>query len=114
MADILTLPRPEFRQLRKTPFVWRRKDGLQVFRTVDDVYDDGKVWMHVSLSYPNRLPTYEDMVVVKREFIGDDRVAYQVFPDKEKHINHHPYCLHLWCCLEGPILPDFSFGGLTI
>lgn len=28
-----------------------------------------------------------------------------------KHVNKHPYCLHLWSCLDGPVLPDFTRGS---
>lgn len=29
-----------------------------------------------------------------------------------RHVNKHPYCLHLWRCLDGDVVPDFTRGGL--
>lgn len=75
---------------------------------------DGKLWQHVSLSRKSRIPTYDDMKYVKSLFIGDDKTAYQIFSKLDNHVNIHPYCLHLWCCLDGEILPDFTNGAGSI
>lgn len=91
----------------------RHLSGLGVIVSVAKELD-GKRWMHVSLSYRNRLPSYTDLVEAKNLFIGEEKTAYQVFPAKEKHINIHPYCLHLWHCLDGDPLPDFTHGGDSI
>lgn len=64
-------------------------------------------WLHVSASYADRLPTWEDMRAVKETFCGTDREAYIVLPPTERYINDHAFVLHLWCCLDGPMLPDF-------
>lgn len=89
-----------------------RSDGLKVLISVSRIMaGDGKTWIHVSLSRESRLPTYEDMVSVKKLFVGDDRQALQIFPPKAKHINHSPNVLHLWCCVEGDGLPDFGRFG---
>lgn len=72
---------------------------------------DGNSWKHVSLSRKSRLPTYEDMKIVKSKFIGDDIEAYQVFPAASDHVNIHEYCLHLWSRVDGKkALPDFTHG----
>ena len=70
-------------------------------------YSDGKLWLHVSLSRPNRVPSYDDLVYVKRHWIGDDRKAIMVLPSKDEHVNLHPYVLHLFTCIDGDPLPDF-------
>ena len=78
---------------------------------------DGRVWLHVSASFPHRVPTYAEMSDVKRVFIGDDHEAYSVWARKSKHVNLHPYCLHLWHCVDaedGRALPDFTRGGNTL
>lgn len=69
---------------------------------------DGRDWVHLSLSRPNRMPTYEDMCLVKDLFIGENELAIQVFVPKDRHVNLHPNCLHLWHCLDGDPVPDFS------
>jgi hypothetical protein len=51
---------------------------------------------------------------VKRIFIGNDRLALQVFAPKSEHVNYHPNTLHLWAPLSGerPI-PDFRKDGVV-
>lgn len=76
---------------------------------------DGKAWLHVSVSRRNgAIPSWEAMSEVKELFIGPDRTALQVMPPQAKHVNIHPACLHLWCCLDGDVTPDFTAGGETI
>lgn len=76
--------------------------------------EDGRIWKHVSVSRRGQLPTYEDLKEVKRWFISDKETAYQVFSPADKHVNIHPYCLHLWSCLDGAVTPDFSRGSGSI
>lgn len=95
----------------------RRGDQLKVLvsATRGAHPDDGdqRVWLHVSLSRRHRLPSYEDIVDVKRIFIGPDRQAIQFFTKESKHVNIDPYVLHLWCCVEGDDgLPDFGKFGV--
>lgn len=73
---------------------------------------DGKRWIHVSLSRPSRLPSWEDVREVKDTFIGPDRKAIQVLPPKAEYVNVHRYTLHLFCCLDGDPLPDFRKAGI--
>lgn len=109
---------------RPLPFSWRVlreavdgravvQRGLHVIETLHREAD-GRRWHHVSLSRPGRLPTYEDVLLVRRLFIGEKVECYQVFPPAARHVNVHPYCLHLWRCLDAPdgvVLPDFRHGG---
>jgi hypothetical protein len=53
-------------------------------------------WEHVSVSLPDRCPTWEEMCRVKGLFWRDDEAVIQIHPPKDIHINHHPFCLHLW------------------
>lgn len=70
-------------------------------------YSDGKRWLHVSCSLPDRPPPWMDLRLVKDTFIGTDRKAIQVFPVQSEYVNLHPFVLHLWACLDGDGLPDF-------
>ena len=71
-----------------------------------------RVWLHVSLSRPHSLPSYEDMATVKKLFIGADKRAYQIFAEESQHVNIHSYCLHLWCVVEGKDdFPNFGEDG---
>jgi hypothetical protein len=75
---------------------------------------DGKRWLHLSLSRKSRLPTWEDMRLVKNLFLGRERLALQVLVPESRWINIHPYVLHLWSCIDGDPVPDFARGGDSI
>lgn len=71
--------------------------------------EDGNQWIHVSYSRKSWAPTHGDTILVKETFIGPDRYAYAVFPAKDRYVNIHPYCLHLWARLDGTaVLPHFD------
>jgi hypothetical protein len=94
------------------PFVaYQSDDGVRVI--VSGIVEaDGKRWWHVSLSRPNRLPTWADVKTVKNLFVGRDRLAIQVLPRQQDYVNYHPHVLHLWCCLDGDPVPDFRHEGM--
>lgn len=77
-------------------------------------YGDGKRWLHVSASFRDRLPTYPEMCRIKEDVIGADKKAVQVFVPMSEHVNIHPFCLHLWHCVDGDPLPDFTCGTGSI
>lgn len=84
--------------------------GLRV--VVDcETKEDGREWLHVSVSRERWTPSHEDMSVVKRDFIGDRRYAYSVWAPADHHVNIHKHCLHLWSMMDsddGKVLPEFS------
>jgi hypothetical protein len=90
---------------------WERLIGQKITVIEDiSVKEDGKNWLHVSVAKPNRsIPTYDDLQVVRKLFIGEDRECYQVFPTKDRYVNLGNV-LHLWSCLEAPngVLPHFE------
>lgn len=98
----------------------RSRDGIAYRKGIHTVIAsvavelDGKLWLHVSLARPDQMPTYKKMAEVKKLFIGEDKKAIQVFVGKDKHVNIHKFCLHLWHCVDGDDLPDFTQGGNTI
>jgi len=53
-------------------------------------------WDHVSVSRRTRCPNWPEMEAVKRLFFKADETAMQLHVPPFDHINHHPYCLHLW------------------
>lgn len=93
--------------------IYFRADRLKVIMSCAQERDE-RVWLHVSLSRPDRMPTYDDMAEVKRVFIGPDKTAYQLFVPDTDHVNLHSHCLHLWSCLDGPVTPDFTRGTGSI
>ena len=74
-------------------FVFER-DGIQ-FRCVAS---DGMGWEHVSvtLGNKNRIPTWNEMCLVKDLFWDKEDVVIQYHPAKSEYVNFHPRCLHLW------------------
>ena len=64
---------------------------------------EGLPFEHVSASFDNRCPTWEEMCLVKQMFWDENEIVIQYHPPKKSYANLHPYCLHLW----KPI--DFEF-----
>lgn len=92
---------------------YRGPKGLTVILSVAKELD-GFLWLHVSVAHRDRLPTYEELKLAKALFIGREKQAIQVFAPESKHVNLHPNCLHLWHCLNGQPLPDFTRGGKSL
>ena len=70
---------------------------------------DGMGWDHVSVSLPDRCPTWEEMCLIKRLFFAPDEVVMQLHPAEWNYRNCHPFCLHLWRPQDQTIpLPDPS------
>lgn len=93
--------------------VGRHPCGLVAMISADRE-EDGHDWLHVSISRPDEMPTYADLVLAKDGLIGTHREAYQIFARREKHVNVYPFCLHLWSPLNHRPLPDFARGNAMI
>jgi hypothetical protein len=74
---------------------------------------EGLGWQHVSVSLPDRCPTWAEMCRIKGLFWGPEDVVMQLHPRESEYVNDHPYCLHLWRPLEGeiPSPPSWMVGG---
>jgi len=64
--------------------------------TGEDWMLGGPAWEHVSVSLPDRCPTWDEMCWVKGLFWGEDELVLQFHPPASVYVSHHPYCLHLW------------------
>lgn len=60
------------------------------------IASDGLGWDHVSVSRPDRCPTWDEMAFVKKQFFHADETVMQLHVPEAAHINCHPFCLHLW------------------
>lgn len=60
------------------------------------VFSNGGGWDHVSVSFSNRTPTWEEMCEIKKLFFYPDEVCVQYHPAENEYVNNHPYCLHIW------------------
>jgi hypothetical protein len=99
--------------------IWKRTTG-QAIRVIESICTrpDGHTWLHVSVSKPNRkLPTWEDVQVMRTCFVGEYRESYMIFPTQDRYVNIHPGVLHLYCCLDQPegVLPHMEgeIRGIT-
>jgi hypothetical protein len=116
-VDALEIPNG-WRELRQ--ITDPRVDGQRAFEHLNGrlvivsvgLFDE-RWWLHVSLSRKKYLPSYDDLGDVKKIFVGGDRQAIQIFAREAKHVNLHPYTLHLWASLDpnGDGLPDFGRFG---
>lgn len=108
------------------PTTWKiaeeREDGVTWWRgklliiASAAIEDDGEVWVHVSASYKDRLPSWDDLRAIKAILIGESRYAYQVLPPSDHSVNIHKYCLHMFAPVDpdADLMPDFTRGGDSI
>lgn len=75
----------------------------RVLRVIACRGEAGEGWDHVSVSLPDRCPSWEEMEYVKRLFFREDETAMQLHVPPADHKNHHPFCLHLWRPIAGEI-----------
>ena len=73
--------------------------SLQVLLSVDTMTDETS-FIHLSVSRGKKIPSWEDLTLCKRLFIGDGLEAYQVMPKEEDYINVCKTCLHIWCPID--------------
>lgn len=85
---------------------WHEHRRISVIRSEER--HDGKNWLHVSLAAPKRKIQYSDIINIKELFIGVDKYAFMVFPPKDKYVNIHGNCYHLFHCVDGHPFPEFS------
>jgi hypothetical protein len=64
---------------------------------------DSKWWEHVSVSLPDRAPTWEEMSWIKDLFWKEEECVVQYHPPRSQYVNYHPFCLHLWRPTRKPI-----------
>ena len=67
------------------------------------IASDGAGWEHVSMSLHDRMPTWEEMCLLKSIFWGKEDTVVQFHPPQSEYVNMHDFCLHLW----RPIGVDF-------
>ena len=66
------------------------------FQVLKVIASWGDGWNHVSVSLPNRVPTWEEMCFIKNITFGKESMAIQYHPPEKDYINIHPFVLHLW------------------
>jgi len=76
------------------------------------IWSNGGGWDHVSVSWPSRCPTWDEMCRVKDIFFRKEEACVEYHPAEKDYVNHHPYCLHIWKPQDEklPIPPAFFVG----
>lgn len=67
------------------------------------VFSWGGGWDHVSVSFRNKTPTWDEMCIVKDIFFHENECVIQYHPPKSEYVNNHPHTLHLWKPQNGTI-----------
>jgi hypothetical protein len=65
-------------------------------RYISVIASDGSGWEHVSVSFADRCPTWDEMCTIKAMFWDAEDCVMQLHPPESEYVSHHPYCLHLW------------------
>lgn len=84
-------------------FLIPRRPGESPLRVIACASWDEVPFDHVSVSLPDRCPTWDEMCRVKDLFWTDDECVMQLHPPRSEHVNTHPYCLHMWRPTQAPI-----------
>jgi hypothetical protein len=71
---------------------------------------DRRLWVHLSVSRQAMLPTWKDLTLARDEILGPEVKCIIVVAPESEHVNIHPFCMHLWHCVED-ILPGFRRNG---
>lgn len=79
------------------------KLGRSIADSAYVIWSFGGGWDHVSVSYRNRCPTWDEMCKIKEIFFREDECCIEYHPDKKNYVNIHPYCLHIWKPQEADI-----------
>lgn len=95
-------------EIRKLPRTIIEQESMDGFRAMVQLLSTGKNrmakvvgswgcwWDHISVSFTNRTPTWDEMAEVKKMFFRPDEVCFQIHPAEDDYVNYHPYCLHIW------------------
>lgn len=73
---------------------------------------DVREYVHASIAWEDRDPTYAELVQLHRAVWGKTGWAFQVFAPTSDHVNIHSHALHLWGRLDGTRMhPNFGMHG---
>jgi hypothetical protein len=78
---------------------WRGPKNLSILLSEDHT-PHGHL-LHISVAYPDRLPSWRDLREIKDAFFGPDKAAAQILPETSEYVNVHPFVLHLWEIPDG-------------
>jgi len=83
--------------------------GSLIITEADYPDDPDTPWLHASIAFEHREPSYAELALVHRAVFGRRRYAYQVFAPQAAHVNIHQHALHLWGRVDGqPAIPGIA------
>lgn len=104
MDDIIKLPRLQLERIGDDGGMgWAHLASSKKPYPAAVVFSWGGGWEHVSVSFKNRTPTWEEMAEIKQMFFYPNEVAVEYHPAQADYVNQMPYCLHIWRSLNQPM-----------
>lgn len=80
----------------KWPLRIKKQRGIfDVIASIDTDHNGAQL-EHVSISLPNRLPSWSELKYFKAQFWDSEDEVYQIIPPESQYVNIHKFCLHLW------------------
>lgn len=76
---------------------YHRPSRLVVRATLDHAPRFGTL-LHISMSYPDHNPTWDEIKAVRYAFYPKTIDVMMMLPKDGDYVNVHPYCFHLWQC----------------
>ena len=61
-----------------------------------DTGPEGIIWRHLSISLPDRDPSWEQIKTARYQFFPEDGEVFQLLPPHSDYVNLHPHVFHLW------------------
>ena len=77
---------------------------MKSYRELSFVFTWNNGWEHLSVSMPNRTPTWDQMCTMKDIFWNEDEVCVEYHPRKSDYVNLHEHCLHIWKPIEKELI----------
>jgi len=89
---------------------WQRGD-LWITATADEE-DDREVWYRIVMRHKDKMPTRQDVRLVKRKILGKSRPAYDVIPPDGRSVGSTRFCIVVVAPFdqEADLMPDFTVG----
>ena len=74
---------------------YRSKERFFVMISLDDTARFGLL-LHVSMSFPNRYPTWTEIKACRNTFFPADSDVMMILPEEKLYVNVAKNCFHLW------------------
>jgi hypothetical protein len=74
--------------------VYDCSDGLRVLCSLDETQFG--FLLHVSASYPDKDPSWQDIIEIRYAFFSGKIDCMMVLPKREDYVNLHQHCFHIW------------------